>query len=315
MGIRLVMEATSRRAPEGLTWRERYALIVLAASAMDGTRELPPGIETSPEMAARLRLSRTQLYLVLGALCEKGALVHLERGRNGVKAAYAIAPLVPHSGSERPGDPDVPPVENPLKSPSNRDASAPAKGPGSENEGSRFEVPKGPGFRDPAPYIGIKGFKTGGKTPPPPGTRPLFPCALPDAPPEEGESLTAKNPAPHGTLHDRQALAAEIRKTRDDWSTRSILRALERPAVAERPWPVVAEAMRLMVADTTTAYPGRLEYDGPWWAEAARKVQPARGRHAAPDGTHGYDHNPATGLCRECRAPEVDKVHRRRRSA
>jgi hypothetical protein len=69
-----------------------------------------------------------------------------------------------------------------------------------------------------------------------------------------------------------------------------------------------------MVADTTTAYPGRLEHDGPWWAEAARKVQPARGRHAAPDSTHEYQDDPATGLCR-CKAPEVDKVHRRRRLA
>lgn len=47
MGIRLVMEATSQHAPEGLTWRERYALIVLAASAIDATRELPLASRTT----------------------------------------------------------------------------------------------------------------------------------------------------------------------------------------------------------------------------------------------------------------------------
>lgn len=277
MGIRLVMEASGSRVPETLTWRERYALMVLAASAIDATRELAPGIiEDSPDLAARLKMSRTQLYVVLEALCDKGALLRLERGRHGVKAHYAIAPFGIAAEPERPGDPDVPPVENPLKDPSNRDAKAPAKDPGSENEGSRFDPPKDPGFRDPAPYKGIKGFKTGGGTPPPPGIRPLFPCALPDAPPEEGESPRAKNPAPHGTGRDRQALAAEICGTRPEWSARSVLRALERPAVTERPWPLAREALRIMAADPATQHAGRLEHDGPWWPEAARRLGTAR---------------------------------------
>jgi hypothetical protein len=314
MGIRLVMEAISRHAPESLTWRERYALTVLAATAMDGTRELPPGIEDNPEVIARLRLGRSERYAVLKSLTDKGALLHLERGRNGVGAVYAIAPFSTIAGAGRPGEPDARPVDNRNEGSGNPGRFNPAKGPGSTNEGSGFNPPKGPGFPDPAPYIGVRGFKTGGKTPPPPGSRPLFPYALPDAPPEEGESSEAKNSAANGTLSDRQALAAETRKARPDWSTRSILRALERPSVAERPWPVVAEAMRLMVADVTTAYPGRLEHDGPWWAEASRRVQPAKGRHAAPE-THQYDPDPESRLCRACGASQVDKVHRRRRTA
>jgi len=311
MGIRLVMEATSSRVPETLTWRERYALMVLAASAIDATRELSPGvIEDSPELAARLKMSRTQLYVVIDALCEKGALLRLERGRNGVKAVYAIAPFSTSAGLERPGDPDVPPVENPLKDPSNRDASAPVKDPGSENEASRFDPVKHPGSRDAAPYIGIKGFKTGGGTPPPPGRRPLFPFALPDVPTEEGDISEAKNPAPNGP--GRQALAAEICKTRPEWTPRSVLRAVEHPEVTSRPWPIVAEAMRLVAADKATEGPGRLRHPGPWWAEAARKVHAATG--SEQPGGHEYDHDTRTGLCR-CKAPKVDKIHRRRRTA
>jgi hypothetical protein len=311
MGIRLVMESSSRHAPEDLTWRERCVLLVLAASAIDATRELPPGIETSPELAARLRLSRTQLYMVLAALVEKGALVHLERGRNGVKAAYAIAPFAP--GSERPGDPDVPPVENPAKGPSNRDAPSPAKGPGSETEGSRFDPSKGPGLRDPAPYIGIRDFKTGG-TPLPPGVHLLSPFALPEAPPEEGECPRAKNSAAPGTADDRQALADEIRKARPAWSARSILRALEKPAVAERPWPLAAEAMRIMAADPGTQHAGRLEHDGPWWPEAARRLRVTAAATPPAEGVHEFDPD-GNGDCRRCPLPADSRYHGKREAS
>jgi hypothetical protein len=310
MGIRLVMEASGSRVPETLTWRERYALMVLAASAIDATRELPPGvIADSPDLAARLKMSHTQLYIVLDALCEKGALLRLERGRNGVKARYAIAPFGITTEPERPGDPDVPPVENPLKDPSNRDAKEPVKHPGSEDEASRFEPPKDPGSRDPAPYIGIKGFKTGRGTPPPPGMRPLIPFAVPDAPEGEGD-----HPGSQIRNRDRRALAAEIVRMRPEWTARSVLRALEHPDVVSRPWLIVAEAMRIVAADKATDSPGRLRHPGPWWAEAARRVRGAT--EAAGEGPHAYDPDPATGLCR-CKAPREDKIHRdgRRRTA
>jgi hypothetical protein len=310
MGIRLAMEAADRTA-EDYTWRERCVLMVFAMSAIDGTRECPPGIEDRPEIIRRLGLSRTQRYAVIASLVEKGALERRERGRNGVKAHYAIALSAAVPGAGRPGDPDARPVDNPAKHPSNRDAPASVKGPGSENEGSRKPGLKHPSNRDPAPYIGVKGFKTGGGTPPPPGTRPLFPFALPDVPPEEGDHPEGEKPAPDET--GPQALAAEIRKTRPEWSARSILRALEKPDVAERPWPLVCEALRIMAADPATQYPGRLEHDGPWWPGAARKL------HAASpppgDGIHEYDHNPETGHCRQCRQDRVDKIHHRRRTA
>jgi hypothetical protein len=339
MGIRLVKEA-AMGARADLTWRERYVLLVLATSAMDDTRECAPGIEDNPDFIARTRLaSRTQRYAVIASLVGKGALLRLERGRNGVRAVFAIAPFVTLPDLERPRDPDVPaesrhadgdparnlqhvdnpqgaasaPVENPVKGPSNRDASASAKGPGSETEGSRKPGLKGPVNRDASragtSYRGSKGFKTGGRTPPAPlEVQPVLLLGLPKLPPEEGDSAQAKNPAP--SEDSRQALAAEIRKTRPEWSTRSILRALERPSVAERPWPIVAEAMRLLAADRETQHAGRLEHDGPWWRDAARKTRALRDA-----GVHQYENNPETGSCRICRAPEVDKCHRQRRTA
>jgi hypothetical protein len=307
MGLHLIREAADHR-PDGLTWRERCALLILAFSAIDDTRQLPEGIEDKPEIIRRLGLGRSERYAVFSALVDKGALVHRERGRNGVKAAYAIAPL---GTLERPGDPDVPPVENPLKGPGNPDASASGKGPGFAAEGSGFHPSKGPGIPDPAPYKGIRGFKTGGKTPPPPN-RPLFPYGLPTEPPEEGDTPDAKKPAPCGTPADRQALAAEITAIRPEWSRRSVLRALERPAVTERPWPVAAEAMRIMAADPATQFPGRLEHDGSWWPEAARRTRATTASGTTASGAHRYDHDPDTGLCRECRAPQVDKIHRHR---
>lgn len=307
VGIRLAMEAADRTA-QNYTWRERCALMVFAMSAMDDTRECPPGIEDRPEIVRRLGLSRTQRYAVIATLVEKGMLEHLERGRNGVKARYAITPAGSIPGAGRPGDPDARPVDNTLKGPSNRDASATAKGPGSENEGSLKPGLKRPSNRDPAPYIGTKGFKTGGGTPLPP-SRPTFPLALPDAPPEEGASLMAKNPAPSGTRGDRMALAAEIVKTRPEWSARSVIRALERPSVAERPWPIVAESMRLMAADPKTQHAGRLEHDGPWWPEAARRV--AQATPPPVEGAHPFIPN-ENGDCCRCPLPEDSRFHQKR---
>jgi hypothetical protein len=307
VGIRLAMEAADR-APENLTWRERYALDVLAMSAMDDTRECPPGIEDKAHIIRRLRLGRSERYAVMASLVAKGGLERRERGRNGVQAVYAIAPFAAAQGSERPGEPDAPPVDNRAKGPGNPDASAPAKGPGSAAEGSGFHPLKGPGTPDPAPYMGVKGFKTGGGTPLPP-VRPTFPLALPDAPPEEGECPRAKNPAASGTRRDRQALAAEIVKTRPEWSARSVIRALEQRPVAERPWPIVAEAMRLMAADPKTQHAGRLEHDGPWWHEAGRRVA-----QAAPppvEGAHPFIPN-ENGDCRRCPLPEDSRFHQKR---
>lgn len=171
MGWQLVREAEDY-GPDSLTWRERFALSVLANAAMDSTRQCPRGMEDNPDIVRRLRLGRSERYSVISALCDKGALIQLERGRNGVQAVYAIAPFATLAYLMGPGNPDPSPVDNPvkhpgfpdaspvdnyLKGPGNPDASgagATLKGPGFTSEGSGFDPLKGPGFPDP---IGDRG--------------------------------------------------------------------------------------------------------------------------------------------------------------
>lgn len=152
MGWQLVREAEDH-GPGSLTWRERYALLVLASAADDARRECPPGIEDSPEIVARLRLGRSERYSVIRSLCDKGALLHAERGRNGVAAVYLVAPLAPAGTGDGAGLP----VDNPSKGPGSPDASGWLKGPGSAAEGSGFgaegsgfHASKGPGNPDPS---------------------------------------------------------------------------------------------------------------------------------------------------------------------
>ena len=113
--------------------------------------------------------------------------------------------------------------------------------------------------------------------PTPPDVQPPLMFAVADAKAGEG-GIPGEEPTPVADL------AAEIRKTRPEWSTRSVRTALEDPAVAERPWPIIAAAMRIIAADKTTKSPGRLKENGPWWAEAAaREATSARAAaaHAA----------------------------------
>lgn len=96
-------------APDSLTWRERYALGVLAENANDRTRECWPGIEDDPEIARRMRLpARSSRYEVLKALRQKGALEGVSAGHRGHRAVYRI----------------------PVMGPETSDASEPEKGPG-----------------------------------------------------------------------------------------------------------------------------------------------------------------------------------------
>jgi hypothetical protein len=166
MGWQLVREAEDH-GPDSLTWRERFALSVLANAAMDSTRECPHGMEDNPDIVRRLRLGRSERYSVIASLCDKGALIQVERGRNGVRAVYAIAPFATLAYLMGPGNPDPSPVDNRLKGPGFPDASpvdnapkgpgnpdaseggAMLKGPGFTSEGSGFDPLKGPGFPDP----------------------------------------------------------------------------------------------------------------------------------------------------------------------
>jgi hypothetical protein len=148
--------------------------------------------------------------------------------------------------------------------------------------------------------------------PPPPsprggGTKPLIPHGLPSLKTEEGEESE-----PGRTPEAIAALVAEIRAVRKDWAADSVRRAIDDRAVRDRPWSLVRPAFLAVARDPASKQPGRLGRDGPWWAEAARKVHAVTS--GAQPGGHEYDHDPGTGLCR-CKAPKVDKAHRRRRTA
>ena len=148
MGWQLVREAEDY-SPAGLTWRERFALSVLANAAMDSTRECPHGIEENPDVIRRLRLGRSERYSVLAALCDKGALIQVERGRNNVRAVYAIAPFATLAYLKHPENPDPRPRRRGFMCPENPDASPvdnPAKHPGSPDASPHTTATKGPGF-------------------------------------------------------------------------------------------------------------------------------------------------------------------------
>jgi hypothetical protein len=95
--------------------------------------------------------------------------------------------------------------------------------------------------------------------------RPLWPASVS----QEGEGDQKRD-------QDRSALAARIRGIRPDWSTKSVLKALADPSVAERPWARTAAAFVALAEDPASQHPGRLAHDGPWWATAPGRASPAR---------------------------------------
>lgn len=159
MGIRLFVEVLDH-APETLTWRERYALAVLAENANDRTRECWPGIEDDPAIAHRMRLpGRSSRYDVLSALRKKGALATVTSGHRGRRAVYRIVPLGPETpdaiaAEKGPESTDKGSAEsgpnNPSKGPQSPD---PMDEKGSGNDGERVREPreKGPETTDPFP--------------------------------------------------------------------------------------------------------------------------------------------------------------------
>jgi hypothetical protein len=160
MGWQLVREAEDH-GPGSLTWRERYMLSVLANAAMDSTRECPAGIEDRPEVMARLRVGRSELYAVLSALCGKGALVQLRRGGNGRTSLYGIARMVPDAA---PG-----PVDNPVLGPGTPDPTHElGPGPASGNHGRYSRAGSGNDSelrpQNPGPTTGDTVFLRGDKS-------------------------------------------------------------------------------------------------------------------------------------------------------
>jgi hypothetical protein len=114
MGIRLMAEVMDR-APKALTQREHKVLIILAEDAIDGepgelddrgrekrvTRQPPD----SARMLRRARVSRSQIYAVVGALIAKGCLQRVTAGGGGHPARYRIPALsVPENRMQTPVD-------------------------------------------------------------------------------------------------------------------------------------------------------------------------------------------------------------------
>lgn len=165
MGIRLFVEVLEH-APDALTWRERYALAVLAENANDSTRECWPGIEDDPAIAHRMRLpGRSSRYEVLKALRAKNALESVTAGHRGRRAVYRIPNLGPVTADpgKGPGTPDpmsqkasgVPgqSVQDSRTQPDGKGPGSPdpmeEKGSGNDPERVREPHGKGPGFPDP----------------------------------------------------------------------------------------------------------------------------------------------------------------------
>jgi hypothetical protein len=95
MGWRLLVEVLDH-GPDGLSWRDRHVLQVLAFSARDEGPDarLVTNVERNPRLQARLRLGRSQRYAALATLVDRGALERVERGRNGVPASYRLPVFV-----------------------------------------------------------------------------------------------------------------------------------------------------------------------------------------------------------------------------
>jgi hypothetical protein len=70
--------------------------------------------------------------------------------------------------------------------------------------------------------------------------------------------------------------------------------------------------MRIMAADSATQHAGRLEHDGPWWPEAARRCRLAAPAAVAPEGkVHEFEPD-ANGDCRHCPLPQDSRYHDRK---
>jgi hypothetical protein len=92
MAIKLVTEVMDWAPP--LTHREHKVLMILAENARLSTRETWDSVE-SPLMLHRARLTRPEMYAVIGALVAKGCLSKPVWGGRNHRAKYAIAHLAP----------------------------------------------------------------------------------------------------------------------------------------------------------------------------------------------------------------------------
>jgi hypothetical protein len=92
MAIKLVTEVMDWAPP--LTHREHKVLMILAENARLPSRQTWDSVE-SPLMLRRARLTRPEMYAVIGALLAKGCLGKPVWGGRNHRAKYAIAHLAP----------------------------------------------------------------------------------------------------------------------------------------------------------------------------------------------------------------------------
>jgi hypothetical protein len=104
-------------------------------------------------------------------------------------------------------------------------------------------------------------------TPPPNPLLPAGPSETASAQTEEGEE--------RGRINDLD-LIRQVRAIRPDWTTASITRALNAPAVLERSAELRGPALLAVARDNQSQQPGRLAHDGPWWTTT---VKPAADSH------------------------------------
>ena len=212
-----------KHAPDALTWRERYALVVLAENAKDGTRQCWPGIEDDPEIAQMMRLpGRSSRYEVLKALRAKGALESVAAGHRGRRAVYRI----PVMGPETPDA--IASEETPESA-----GVMTGKGPGTPDKASGNPGPnldaEGPGTPDPNGEKGSGNDRERVREPhgKGPGTPDPY-SSDPSKTPQQQESASASGPVRQITAEEKREFGAfwavhpksrAMDKTKSAWAT------------------------------------------------------------------------------------------------
>jgi hypothetical protein len=215
VGIRLFVEVLEH-APDALTWRERYALSVLAENANDKTRECWPGIEDDPAIAHRMRLpGRSSRYEVLKALRAKGALEGVTAGHRGRRAVYRIPALGPVTldPGKGPGSPDAideegsgdsgQSVQDPRTQPGRKGPGTPDPNEekGSGNDPERVREPHGKRPGNPDPYSSAPSEEEVTTAPPQPAAR----------------EITAEEKLDFGRFWQLHPKSRDMDKTRAEW--------------------------------------------------------------------------------------------------